>query len=153
MCEEEVCRLSAGAAAGVTEERRRVVGDGRFERGWEKLCELNKPYARIMRAAMEKDEPLLFRFVVEFIFGDILSRPVLDPKARELAAVAVLTALGNAKSQLRLHIHRALNVGWTREEVRETIMQQAVYAGFPAALNGIALMRQVFAERDAQELS
>jgi 4-carboxymuconolactone decarboxylase len=129
------------------------MDDERFERGWEKLCELNEPYAKLMRAAMEEEEPELFRSLVEFVFGDVLSRPVLDLKMRELATVAVLTALGNARPQLRLHIHGALNVGWKREEVHEIIMQQAIYAGFPAALNGITLAREVFAERDAQGLS
>jgi 4-carboxymuconolactone decarboxylase len=129
------------------------MSDERFERGWKKLCELNEPYAMLMRETMEETEPDLFNYVIEFIFGDVLSRPVLDLKTRELATVAVLIALGNAKPQLRLHIHGALNVGWTREEVHEIIMQQAVYAGFPAALNGITLAREVFAERDAQGLS
>jgi 4-carboxymuconolactone decarboxylase len=129
------------------------MSDERHERGWEKLCELNEPYARLMQETMRKEEPELYDFVVEFVFGDVLSRPVLDLKERELATVAVLTALGNARPQLRLHIHGALNVGWTREEVREIILQQAVYAGFPAALNGVGVAREVFAERDAQGLS
>jgi 4-carboxymuconolactone decarboxylase len=129
------------------------MSDERYERGWEKLCELDEPYAKVMRDTMKEAEPDLFRFVIEFVFGDVLSRPLLDLKARELVTVAVLTALGNARPQLRLHINGALNVGWTREEVYEIILQQAVYAGFPAALNGIALAREVFADRDAQGLS
>ncbi|MBN2028401.1 MAG: carboxymuconolactone decarboxylase family protein [Actinobacteria bacterium] len=129
------------------------MGDERFERGWSKFRELNEPYAEQMRETMERDEPELFRFIVEFVFGEVLSRPVLDLKTRELVTVAVLTALGNARQQLRLHIHAALNVGWSREEVHEIIMQQAVYAGFPAALNGATLAREVFAHRDKQNLS
>lgn len=62
--------------------------------------------------------------------------------------VAALTAMGNAAPQLNVHIQGALNVGVTRTEVIETIMQMAVYAGFPAALNGIAAARQVFAAAD-----
>ena len=67
-----------------------------------------------------------------------------------MAVVAALTALGNAAPQLRVHIHGALNVGVTREEVVEIIMMMAVYAGFPAALNGMAAAKEVFAERDAK---
>ncbi len=91
--------------------------------------------------------PALGRYLIEFSFGDIYSRPALDLKAREVAAIAALTALGNAPAQLKVHIHGALNVGCTREEVVETIMQMAVYAGFPAALNGTAVAKEVFAER------
>ncbi|MFF3073438.1 carboxymuconolactone decarboxylase family protein [Kitasatospora sp. NPDC057904] len=63
--------------------------------------------------------------------------------------MAACTALGTAGPQLRVHLHGLLNVGGTRQEAVETITQMAVYAGFPAALNGIAAAREVFAERDA----
>ena len=56
--------------------------------------------------------------------------------------------MGNAAPQLKVHIHGALNVGCSREEVVEIIMQMAVYAGFPAALNGLFAAKEVFAERD-----
>ena len=59
--------------------------------------------------------------------------------------VAALTALGNASPQLKVHIAAALHVGCTREEIVEVIMQMAVYAGFPAALNGLFAAREVFA--------
>lgn len=65
---------------------------------------------------------------------------------REIAVVAALTALGNAAPQLKVHIHGALNVGCSRDEVIEVIMQMAVYAGFPAALNLLFAAQEVFAE-------
>ncbi len=74
-------------------------------------------------------------------------------KLREIAVVASLTALGNAAPQLKVHIHAALNVGVTREEVVEVIMQMAVYAGFPAALNGLTAAREVFAAADAHAVT
>ena len=77
----------------------------------------------------------------------IYSRPGLDLKSREVAAVAALTALGNAAPQLKVHIQGALNVGCTEQEVVEVIMQMAVYAGFPAALNGLFAAKEVFAEK------
>ncbi|HEU17210.1 MAG TPA: carboxymuconolactone decarboxylase family protein, partial [Methanolinea sp.] len=62
-------------------------------------------------------------------------------------------ALGNAAPQLKVHINGALNVGVTRTEVVEIIMMMAVYAGFPAALNGMAAAKEVFSERDREGLS
>ncbi|WP_417071423.1 carboxymuconolactone decarboxylase family protein [Niveibacterium terrae] len=91
--------------------------------------------------------PDFARNLIEFPFGDIYSRPQLDLKSREIAVVAALTAMGNAQPQLKVHIHGALNVGCSRDEVVETIIQMAVYAGFPAALNGLAAAKEVFAER------
>jgi len=93
--------------------------------------------------------PDFARYVIEFPFGDIYSRPGLDLKSREIAVVAALTALGNAAPQLKVHIHGALNVGCSRQEVVEIIMQMAVYAGFPAAVNGLFAAKEVFQERDA----
>jgi 4-carboxymuconolactone decarboxylase len=72
----------------------------------------------------------------------------LDLKSREIAAVAVLTALGTATPQLKVHINGALNVGLSRQEVVEIIIQMVVYAGFPAALNGMFAAKEVFQERD-----
>jgi 4-carboxymuconolactone decarboxylase len=62
-----------------------------------------------------------------------------------------LTALGNAAPQLKVHIEAGLNVGLTRGEIVEVIMQMAVYAGFPAALNGLFAAKEVFAPRPAPE--
>ncbi len=93
--------------------------------------------------------PDFARYLIEFPFGDIYCRPGLDLKSREIAVVAALTALGNAAPQLKVHINRSLNVGCTREEVIEVIMQMAVYAGFPAALNGLSAAKEAFKERDS----
>lgn len=92
--------------------------------------------------------PDFARYLVEFPFGDIYSRPGLDLKSRELAVVAALTAMGNAAPQLRVHIAAALHVGCARDEVLEVIMQMAVYAGFPAALNGLFAAKDVFDGQD-----
>nr|WP_236656893.1 carboxymuconolactone decarboxylase family protein [Acidisarcina polymorpha] len=75
------------------------------------------------------------------------SRLGLDLKTRELAVVAALMAMGNATPQLKVHVHGALNVGASREEVLEIIIQIAVYARFPAALNGLTWAKDVFRER------
>lgn len=91
--------------------------------------------------------PDFARYLVEFAFGDLYARPGLALRERQIATLAALTVLGTAAPQLKAHIHGALNVGCTREEVVEVIMQMALYGGFPAALNALALAKTVFAER------
>jgi 4-carboxymuconolactone decarboxylase len=120
----------------------------RYARGWEKLREIDGAAGERVVASLADIAPDFAKYLIEFPFGDIYSRPQLDLKSREIAVVAALTALGNAAPQLKVHIHGALNVGCTREEVVETIMQMAVYAGFPAALNGLFAAKEIFAERD-----
>jgi 4-carboxymuconolactone decarboxylase len=121
----------------------------RYQRGLEKLREIDGAAGERVLASLEDIAPEFARYLIEFPFGDIYSRPGLDLKSREIAVVAALTAMGNAAPQLKVHIHAALNVGVTRTEVVETIMQMAVYAGFPAALNGLAAAREVFAQEAA----
>lgn len=91
--------------------------------------------------------PELGEWIADFAYGDVVSRPGLDLRSRELATVAALTALGNAQPQLKAHIGGALNAGCTPQEILEVIMQMAVYAGFPASLNGISAAREVFNTR------
>ena len=125
----------------------------RYERGWEKLKEVDGEAGERVMESLKDIAPDLARYVIEFAFGDVYSRPGLDLKSREIAAVAALTTLGNATPQLKVHIHGALNVGLSRQEVVEIIIQMAVYAGFPAAINGMFAAKEVFQERDEKGLS
>jgi 4-carboxymuconolactone decarboxylase len=120
----------------------------RYQRGWEKLREIDGEAGERVVESLQDIAPDFARYLIEFPFGDIYSRPGLDLKSREIAVVAALTALGNAAPQLKVHIHGALNVGCSRQEVVEIIMQMAVYAGFPAALNGLFAAKEAFRERD-----
>ena len=120
-----------------------------YQRGWERLKEIDGEAGERVIDNLKDIAPDFARYLIEFPFGDIYSRPGLDLKSREIAVVAALTALGNATPQLMVHIHGSLNVGCTRQEVVEVIMQMAVYAGFPAALNGLFAAKEVFKERDA----
>ena len=117
----------------------------RYEQGLAKLREVDGHIGEQVVANLADIAPDFARYLIEFPFGDIYNRPGLDLKSREIAVVAALTALGNATPQLKVHIRGALNVGCTRDEIVETIMQMAVYAGFPAALNGLAAAKEVFA--------
>ena len=120
----------------------------RYDRGWQKLKEIDGEAGRRVIDSLKDIAPDFARYLIEFPFGDIYSRPGLDLKSREIATVAALTAMGNAAPQLKVHIQAALNVGCSRREVVETIMQMAVYAGFPAALNGLFAAKEVFQELD-----
>ena len=120
----------------------------RYHRGWHMLKEIDGEAGEKVIESLKGIAPDLANYVIEFPFGDIYARSGLDLKSREIATVAALTALGNAQPQLKVHIHAALNVGCTPDEIVEVVMQMAVYAGFPSALNGIAMVKQVFAERE-----
>jgi 4-carboxymuconolactone decarboxylase len=121
-------------------------GRGRYERGLEMLSRVDG------RAGEEVVAPLgdLGRYIVEFAFGDIYSRPGLSLRDRELATVALLTGLGAREPQLRVHLGAALNVGISAEELEEVIIQTVPYAGFPTAINALNLLRDVLRSRAAE---
>ena len=121
------------------------AGESRLERGKRALAEIDGEAGEKVVAALADIAPDFARYLLEFPFGDIYSRPGLDLRAREIATIAALTALGNAAPQLKVHIEAGLNVGISRDEITEIIMQMAVYAGFPAALNGLFAAKEVFA--------
>lgn len=120
----------------------------RYETGLARLTEIDGAAGEKVIAALADVAPDLGRYVIEYGFGDVYSRPGLDLKSRELATVAALTALGHAQPQLAVHLHAALNVGCTREELVEVIIQMSLYAGFPAALNAMFTAKAVFQEQD-----
>ncbi len=120
----------------------------RFKRGWETLKQIDGEQGERILSSLRDISPDFAKYLIEFPFGDIYSRPGLDLKTRELAVVAALTAMGNATPQLKVHIRGAMNVGSSREEVIEVIIQMAVYAGFPAALNGLFAAKEVFQEHE-----
>ena len=119
----------------------------RYARGSRRLAEVDGEGGQHVVDALKDVAPDLARYVIEFGFGDVYSRPGLDLRTRELATVAGLAALGHAQPQLRVHVNGALNVGCMPAEVVEVIIQMALYAGFPAALNAAFTAKQVFAER------
>ena len=126
----------------------RSPGD-RYGRGLAALERMTGGSGAAVIESLADIAPDLGRFIIEFSYGDVIARPLLDDRTTELATVAMCTALGTAQPQLAVHINGALNVGVPREVIVETIQQMFVYAGFPAALNGIAVASAVFAERDA----
>jgi 4-carboxymuconolactone decarboxylase len=118
--------------SGVTDEATRR------ERGLARLAELgDEPGGDEFLARMGT----LGDWVVDFAFGDVHTRPGLDARERELIIVAVLTTLGSSDPQVRAHIRalRAIDVPWN--DIEETILQTAPYAGVPRAINAMKVLR------------
>lgn len=118
----------------------------RFKQGWEKLKEVDGQAGEKVINSLKNIAPEFADLLIEFPFGDIYTREALDIRSREIATIAALTAMGNAKPQLKVHIHAGLNVGLNKQEIVEVIMQMAVYSGFPSALNGLFAAQEVFEE-------
>ena len=121
------------------------MSSARYTTGQEMLQRVDGKGGDAVVNSLKDIAPDYARYLIEFPFGDIYARPGLDLRSREIATIAALTALGNAAPQLKVHIAAGLNVGLTQEEITEVIMQMAVYAGFPAALNGLFAAKEVFA--------
>lgn len=122
--------------------------ESRLERGRRALDTIDGQAGQYVIDALADIAPDFATYVIEYPFGDIYSRPGLSIQKREIATIAALTALGTAQPQLKVHIEAGLNVGLSRTEITETLVQMSVYAGFPAALNGLFAAKEVYAERD-----
>lgn len=122
------------------------MNSSRHQRGMQRLAAVDGSAGLRVVETLAGQFPDFATYLVEYPFGDIYARPALGLREREIATIAALCALGNAAPQLRVHIHAALHVGCTPEEIVEVVMQMSVYAGFPAALNGLAAVREVFGE-------
>lgn len=94
--------------------------------------------AHFVESGVAEIAPDFARMTIEFAFGDLYARDGLDIRSRELIAIAVLAASGKAGPQLRIHVASAESSGITKAEIVEALMQTALYAGFPAALNALA---------------
>lgn len=124
------------------------MNDEKYKRGLKRFIEVDGKGGEKAVRDLEGLVPEIGRYLVEYPFGDIYSRPGLDLKIRELSAIAALTAMGGCDPQLRVHIHAALNAGASRQEVIEVILQMTVYAGFPKALNAMYTAKDIFGKRD-----
>lgn len=123
--------------------------ESRFERGMAIFRKLDPQTADILMDYLDDLSPDLGRFAVEFGYGDIMSRPNLDLKTRELVNIGALGAIGNCPLQLENHIRGALNAGAIKSEIAEVIMQLSVYAGFPAAFNALAVFKRILSQDQA----
>ncbi|WAC28325.1 carboxymuconolactone decarboxylase family protein [Ancylobacter sp. SL191] len=126
-----------------------VLPDDRRARGEILLAAITGRSGAQVMASLADIAPDFAGYIFEFGYGDIYARPGLDLRTRLIATVAGLVCLGHAERELEVHIGSALTCGASREEVVEAIMQMALYAGFPAALNALMVAKRVFAARDA----
>jgi len=124
--------------------QQRASQETRLERGRRALDAIDGQAGRNVIEALADIAPDFATYLFEFPFGDIYSRPGLSLRDREIATIAALAAMGTAQPQLKVHIEAGLNVGLTQEETTEILMQMAVYAGFPAALNALFVAKEAF---------
>ena len=126
------------------------MSNERYQKGIDKIQELTQspddnPTGFMDIGAGFKDiAPDLEKYVVEFAFGDIYSRPGLDNKKKVLTTITALVAQG--KPQIEMHIKTGLSVGLTPEEIVGCIVHLIAYVGFPSALNALKVAQKVFKE-------
>ena len=115
--------------------------DETYRRGRERFLEIHD------EKALRTVEGLgdLGRHIVEFVYGEMYTKPALSDRDRELGAVVALTALGRS-SQLPQHLRAALAAGLSEDELREAIMLTATIAGFPPAMNAMSTLKTVLSE-------
>lgn len=114
--------------------RRAVLGDAHVDRAIEKRNEFN-----------EELQDLITRYA----WGEIWTRPGLPPQTRSLVTLAMMVAL-NRGHELRIHLGGAFHNGVTREEIKEVLLQTAIYCGVPAANSAFHIAEEVFAEMDVK---
>ena len=85
----------------------------------------------------------LQEFTTQYAWGDIWNRPGLDRKTRSLLNLAMLTAL-NRPHELKLHLRGALTNGASKDEIREVLLQAAIYCGVPASMDSFRCAKEVF---------
>lgn len=91
------------------------------------------------RKMMSALHPDLERYLLEHAWGDVLGRPGLDERTRELVTLGILLALGRDR-EAQTHIGAALNIGISRDELVELLIHASLYAGFPAMVTGAHLL-------------
>ena len=111
--------------------RREVLGDEYVDRALANVDDFTREFQQM---------------VTEHAWGDIWTRPGLAKKQRSLINLAMLAAL-NRPEEFELHFRGALKNGCTREEIKEVLLQIAVYCGMPAGVSAFRIARKVLAER------
>ncbi len=114
------------------EVRRQVLGDAHVDRAQANMTSFDADFQR---------------FITESAWGSVWSRPGLDRESRQMITIAILAALG-MEHELALHLRATENTGVTADQVKEVLLQVAVYAGVPAANTAVAIAKKVFSERE-----
>jgi len=120
----------------------------RYERGLKKMSEVYGVDVTEFIAPLGD----LGRYMVEFPYADIYSRDGLAWRDREIATVAMLTALGGREPQLRVHLQAALNAGLTPADLEEIIIHTIIFAGFPTAINALNLLHETLSAQHGSQV-
>ena len=115
------------------------------------MKEMRKHFGKVADSWIESIREISPEFAkvnVEFPFGELYTRSVLDDKTRELCTIAALTVQGFSLPELKIHTVGALNCGASRDEILEVVTQMLAYCGFPAATNALQAVNEVFVDLD-----
>ncbi len=112
--------------------RRAVLGDAHVDKSLEKITPFNSEFQDL---------------ITRYAWGEIWTRPGLARHTRSLITLAMMVAL-NRSDEFKLHVRAAFNNGVTRDEIKEVLLQTAIYCGVPAANSAFHIAEQVFAELD-----
>jgi 4-carboxymuconolactone decarboxylase len=125
------------------------MGQDRFDKGLALRKQvLGADYVeRSMKSADDFSRPMQ-ELSTEYCWGYVWTRPGLALRDRSLINIAMISAL-NRPHELKLHVKAALTNGLSREEIREVLLQVAVYCGVPAGIDSVRIAREAFAELDA----
>ncbi|OOF60385.1 carboxymuconolactone decarboxylase family protein [Rodentibacter sp. Ppn85] len=121
-----------------------MLNEELLQQGLITLNNIDGEQGKAVMNALSDIAPDLGKYIIGFAFGEIYNRPHLDLQQRELVTLAALTAQGGCEKQLNVHIHSALNVGLSREQIVETFIHCTSYLGFPKALNAIFVAKEIF---------
>lgn len=111
--------------------RRAVLGDAHVDRSLEKINDFNGEFQDL---------------ITRYAWGEVWTRPGLERKTRSLLVLAMMIAL-NREAEFKLHCNAAFNNGATKDDIKEVILQAAIYAGVPAANSATHWAEEVFAAR------
>lgn len=127
------------------------MADELFERGLDvRKSGLGTAHVERARANATSFDQDFQTFITQYAWGGVWTRPGLERKTRSLLTIAMLAALGHSE-ELKLHIRATRNTGATRDEVREVLLQVAVYAGVPAANSAFQHARAAYEQMDREE--
>ncbi|MGV9442672.1 carboxymuconolactone decarboxylase family protein, partial [Nocardia sp. NPDC003672] len=135
-----------------TTGRNQEVNDNRYQRGLSKLTEYTAATAGESHFKIADRlgdiAPDIGKYIIEFAYGDIYTRPNLDNQQRALVTLASLATLGT-EPQIELHLNTALTSGLSPNQIVEIFMQLIPYTGFPRVLNALEIAQKVFEQRGA----
>ena len=123
------------------------MSNTRFELGSETLKEIDGIGGENVIQSLQDIAPDVGKYIIEFAFGDVYTRPELSMQEREIITITSLLTTGGCEPQLEVHINGSLNVGLSPEKIIETFIQCIPYTGFPKVLNAIYTAKKIFAER------